>query len=57
MDCYEAYAGYSSNPHVVYDIHVAADAKISIKNSTIACHDQPVLLGSHMQAAFTRIKV
>jgi colanic acid/amylovoran biosynthesis glycosyltransferase len=29
MDCYEAYAGYSSNPHLVYDIHVGADARIS----------------------------
>ena len=29
MDCYKAYASYSSNPHVVHDIHIEADARIS----------------------------
>ena len=29
MDCYKAYAGYSSNPHVVHDIHIEANARIS----------------------------
>ena len=29
MDCYEAYARYSNNPHVVHDIHLGADARIS----------------------------
>src|SRR5262249_53858545 len=28
-DCYEAYASDCSNPHVVHDIHVSADARIS----------------------------
>jgi colanic acid/amylovoran biosynthesis glycosyltransferase len=29
MDCYEAYARYSSNPHVVHDIHIGAQERIS----------------------------
>src|SRR5262249_14677085 len=28
-DCYEAYAADCSNPHVVHDIHVSADTRIS----------------------------
>jgi colanic acid/amylovoran biosynthesis glycosyltransferase len=30
MDCYDAYAAYSSNPHVVHDVHFGADARISV---------------------------
>ena len=29
MECYEAYASYANNPHVVYDIHVGAAVRIS----------------------------
>jgi glycosyltransferase involved in cell wall biosynthesis len=29
MDCYAAYSGYCSNPHIVHNIHVGADALIS----------------------------
>lgn len=29
MDCYDAYAKHSRNPHVVYDVHLGADNRIS----------------------------
>lgn len=29
MDCYEAYSQYSPNPHLVHDIHLGEDARIS----------------------------